>query len=87
MQGKAKTMQAAFEALFEMNGAPNNAALFTGHDEHFEKYYFYFSPGRRSRDCTLTGRGLCRGALPPTGSGRALTDATRLVIPMLVKRC
>ena len=45
MQGKAKTMQAAFEALFQMNGAPNNAALFASHDEHFEKYYFYFSPG------------------------------------------
>jgi hypothetical protein len=45
MHGKAKTMQDAFEALFQINGAPTNATLFTSHDEHFEKYYFYFSPG------------------------------------------
>jgi hypothetical protein len=45
MHGKAKTMQDAFEALFDIHGAPNNAALFTSHDEHFQKYYFYFSPG------------------------------------------
>jgi hypothetical protein len=44
MHGKAKTMQDAFEALFQINGAPNSAALFTSHDEHFKKYYFYFSP-------------------------------------------
>ena len=44
MHGKAKTMQDAFEALFQIHGAPNNAALFTSHDEHFQKYYFYFSP-------------------------------------------
>jgi hypothetical protein len=45
MHGKAKTMQDAFEALFEINGTPNGAALFSSHDEHFEQYYFYFSPG------------------------------------------
>src|SRR5437868_3415263 len=45
VHGKAKTMQDAFEALFQINGAPNNAALFTSHDDHFKKYYFYFSPG------------------------------------------
>ena len=43
MHGKAT--QDAFEALFEINGTPNSAALFTSHDEHFEDYCFYFSPG------------------------------------------
>jgi hypothetical protein len=45
MRGKARTMQDAFEALFEIHGAPRNAALFTMHDDRFENYYFYFSPG------------------------------------------
>lgn len=38
-------MQDAFEALFRIHGAPSNAALFTSHDDRFEKYFFYFSPG------------------------------------------
>jgi len=35
VHGKAKTIEDAFEGLFRINGAPNNAGLFTRHDEHF----------------------------------------------------
>ena len=38
-------MQDAFDALFRMNGSPQNAALFVSRDDRFENYFFYFSPG------------------------------------------
>jgi hypothetical protein len=46
--GKAQGLQQAFGAIFLGSHAPQDAALFTNHDENFEEYffyYFYFSPG------------------------------------------
>jgi hypothetical protein len=42
-QTKGKILQNDFESLFELNGAPNDAALFAAKD--FDHYFFYFSPG------------------------------------------
>jgi hypothetical protein len=48
IRGKAKTLQDAFEALFQANYAPKNAAMFTHHAEDFENYFYYFSPDAAS---------------------------------------
>ena len=42
--GKSALLQKLFEELFTANRAPEEAALFTDHDDSLRNYFYYFTP-------------------------------------------
>jgi hypothetical protein len=42
--GKAALLQKSFEVVFVAHKGPEDAALFTDHDERFYNHFYYFTP-------------------------------------------